>query len=42
MEFEDERLSPAEAEVWLEHNCGQRDEVAVKVAELDKQDGVVK
>jgi len=41
-EYDSERLSPAEAEVWLEHNCGQRDEVAERVAELDGQDGVVK
>jgi hypothetical protein len=41
-EYDSERLSPAEAEVWLEHYCGERDEVTERVAELDKQDGVVK
>ena len=35
-------LSAAEAELWLEHNCGERDEVALKVAELDRKDGVGK
>lgn len=41
-EYDSDRLSAAEAEVWLEHYCGERDQVAEKVAELDEQDGVRK
>ena len=35
-----EPLSATQAEAWLEHNCGQRDDVAQKIAELDERDGI--
>ncbi len=42
MDSESDPISQAEAEVWLEHHCGQRDrdEVNAKIADLDKGDGV--
>ena len=41
-EYECYEIPAAKAEAWLKRHCGQRDDVAQKIAKLDEQDGVGK